>query len=315
MKKFNKFKNIILVPFYEDKESLEFLLNDLQNTYKNNFYIFIIDDGSLNNKINEQNLKSSRVNGSILRLKRNVGHQKAIAIGIRHIAQDILANQKIIIMDCDGEDIPSTSNILLDKINNEDIDIVVAKRNKRKETLLFKSFYLVYKFIFMSLTGRTIDFGNYMAMKKDALVRLSLMPELSTHLAATVVASKLKVKKVSINRGARYAGKSKMNFFSLVLHGFKALMVFTEEVLVRVGIICVIIAAFAGISSIIAIVLKLFGFSSPGWFSIALGILLLIMIQTGTLALTLLISVGKNNDHNIDVIKNSADMVEEIFET
>ena len=315
MKNFNKFENVILVPFYEDKASLEFLLDDLKVIYKNNFYIFIVDDGSLNHKLNEENLQNSKINGSILRLKRNVGHQKAIAIGIRHIAQDILDNQKIIIMDCDGEDLPKTSSVLLDQINDESIDIVVAKRKKRKETFVFKSFYLVYKIIFLFLTGRTIDFGNYMVLKKTALIRLSLMPELSTHIAATVVASKLRIKKIPLNRGARYAGKSKMNFFSLVLHGFRALMVFTEEVLVRVGIICIIIAAFSGISSIIAITLKLLGFSSPGWFSIALGILLLIMIQTGTLALTLLISVGKNNDENIDVIKSSADMVEEIFET
>ena len=60
---------------------------------------FWLSSWALNNKINEQNLKSSKINGSILRLKRNVGHQRAIAIGIRHIAQDILANQKIIIMD------------------------------------------------------------------------------------------------------------------------------------------------------------------------------------------------------------------------
>lgn len=315
MKKFNKYKNIFLVPFYEDKASLEFLLDDLKSIYKNSFYIFIIDDGSLKYKINEQNLKKSKVSGSILRLKRNVGHQKAIAIGIRHIAKYILENQKIIIMDCDGEDLVNTSNILLNEINDNQVDIVVAKRQKRNETLLFKSFYLVYKLIFLFLTGRTIDFGNYMVLKKNALVRLSLMPELSTHLAATVVASKLRIKKIPLNRGIRYAGTSKMNFFSLILHGFRALMVFNEEVLVRVGIICIIIAAFSGISSIIAIILKLLGFSSPGWFSIALGILLLIMIQTGTLALTLLISVGKNNDQNIDVIKNSADMVEEIFET
>jgi hypothetical protein len=34
-----------------------------------------------------------------------------------------------------------------------------------------------------------------------------------------------------------------------------------------------------------AVVLKLVGFSTPGWFSVALGILVLILFQTGALAL------------------------------
>jgi hypothetical protein len=141
------------------------------------------------------------------------------------------------------------------------------------------------------------------------------MPELSTHIAATTIASKLRIKKILINRSTRYAGKSKMNFFSLVLHGFRALMVFTEEVLVRVGITCIIIAFFSAIGSIIAITLKLFGFSSPGWFSIALGILLLIMLQTGALALSLLISAGKNIGENRINIRDNSDLVDKIFES
>ena len=177
----------------------------------------------------------------------------------------------------------------------------------------FKLFYL-FKLHFFILTGRKIDFGNFLVLKKYSISRLILMPQLTTHLAATVISSGLRIKRIPINRGQRYAGESKMNFFSLTLHGFRALMVFTEEVLVRVGTVCILIAIIAAIFSIIVVVLKIIGFSSPGWFSIALGILLLIMLQTGAISLSLLISAGKNENRNSSSRKYDDNLVEKIFE-
>lgn len=69
-------------------------------------------------------------------------------------------------------------------------------------------------------------------------------------------------------------------------------MVFAEDVLVRVGIACVLIATLAVIGMIVAIMLKLLGYSTPGWFSVALGILVLMFLQTGALALMTLMLTG-----------------------
>jgi hypothetical protein len=41
-----------------------------------------------------------------------------------------------------------------------------------------------------------------------------------------------------------------------------------------------------------AVVLKVIGFATPGWFSVALGIMLLIFMQTGTLVLVTLMLTG-----------------------
>ena len=314
MKSIKDFKTIIIVPFYEDETSLNFLLQDLQKTFNNKFYIMVVDDGSINCKITDQTLKLLNAKGCVIKLKRNVGHQQAIAIGIKYISQYVTSNQTIIVMDSDGEDLPKSAKILSDEISKEEVDIVVAKRDKRTETFSFKIFYSIYKFIFYFLTGRVIDFGNFIALKKPAILRLSSMPELSIHIAASVISSKMNIKKVPINRGKRYANESKMNFVSLTLHGFRALMVFTEEVLVRVCLIYILVATLAAIGSIMAIALKIFGFSSPGWFSIALGILLLIMLQTGALALSLLISAGKSIEKQDTVESNKMNLVDKIFE-
>ena len=131
----------------------------------------------------------------------------------------------------------------------------------------------VYKRFFSLMTGRAISFGNFMALKAHAVKRLVVMQELSIHVAGAVLASKLRTGVCSLDRGPRYAGQSKMNFVGLALHGFKGLMVFAEDVLVRVGIACALIASLSVIGAGAAVVLKLLGFSTPGWFSVALGIL------------------------------------------
>jgi heme exporter protein D len=69
-------------------------------------------------------------------------------------------------------------------------------------------------------------------------------------------------------------------------------MIFAEDVLVRVGIACAVIATLSVLSASLAIFLKLLGYASPGWFSVALGILVLIFLQTGALSLMTLMLTG-----------------------
>jgi len=111
-------------------------------------------------------------------------------------------------------------------------------------------------------------------------------------VAGCVLASKLRVATRALDRGPRYAGQSKMNFVGLALHGFRALMVFADDVLVRVGIACSGVAVLSLVGSAVAIMLKLLGFATPGWFSVALGILLLMFLQTGAITLMTLMLAG-----------------------
>ena len=131
-----------------------------------------------------------------------------------------------------------------------------------------------------------------MALNPEAVKRLAAMHEIWPHVAGSVLASKLRLVVVPIDRGARYAGQSKMKFVGLALHGFKALMVFAEDVLMRVGLACIFISVFAVLGALLAIVLKLIGFATPGWFSVALGVLFLVFLQTAALTLITLMLSG-----------------------
>jgi glycosyltransferase involved in cell wall biosynthesis len=287
-----EYKLIVITPIYEDVEASSRLFKELKAQFNKEIFLVSVDDGSIMQPLEIKSLKNANIDGVILKLKRNVGHQKAIAIALGYVSDKINAKQLVVVMDSDGEDLPSTIPTLIDLLKVGDADVVVAERKSRVETLKFKLFYEIYKRIFKALTGRAISFGNFMAMNRDAVLRLATMQELSIHLAATVLASKLRTKTYALHRGPRYAGQSKMNFVGLVLHGFKALMVFAEDVLVRVGITSAVIASLALIAVITTILLKIIGYSTPGWFSIALGILVLILMQMGAVALMTLMLLG-----------------------
>lgn len=283
---------VVITPVYEDAEVASILFKELAGIYENNVYVIAVDDGSINRPLDIDSLTAVDLKGVVIKLKRNVGHQRAIAIGLNYVADHLPQAEAVVVMDSDGEDIPKTIQKLLTHLSLPDTDVVVAQRKRRVETFQFRAFYFIYKLVFQLLTGRKISFGNFMALKPMAVKRIAAMQELWTHVAGCILTSKLRVSLCPLDRGSRYAGKSKMNFVGLALHGFRGLMVFTEDVLVRVGIACALLAGLSVIGGGTAIILKVIGYATPGWFSISLGILLLVFLQTGALALMTLMLTG-----------------------
>jgi glycosyltransferase involved in cell wall biosynthesis len=281
---------IIVTPVYEDRVAARRLMLELAAVLPPGSRIIAVDDGSVREPISAADIGEAGLQGEVIRLRRNVGHQRAIAIGLSYAAE--LPAQDVLVMDSDGEDLPSSIALMAGELRDPEVDLVVARRKNRVESLSFRAFYVVYKLLFKLATGRVIDFGNFMLMKPQALARLVAMQELWLHVAGCALTSKLRLRACALDRGPRYAGKSKMNFVGLALHGFKALMVFAEDVLVRVGIACALVAALSVVGVVVAIVLKSIGFATPGWFSVALGIMLLVFMQTGTLTLMTLMLTG-----------------------
>jgi len=304
---------IVVTPVYEDIEASSLLFKEIADQFSDQVYIVAVDDGSVTQPLTVGGFESAGIEGVVVKLRRNVGHQRAISIGLGYAAEHMDTNQLVVVMDSDGEDLPSTIPQLLHALNSVDTDVAVAQRKSRVETLRFKAFYLVYKWLFVLMTGRTISFGNFMALKSSAVKRLVSMQELSTHVAAAVLASRLRTEKCSLDRGPRYAGQSKMNFVGLVLHGFKGLMVFAEDVLVRVGIMSVLIASLSVFLSTMAVLLKVLGFSTPGWFSVALGILVLMLLQTSALALMTLMLTGVFRSGTLVGKQNYRDYIDKII--
>ncbi|RZL91186.1 MAG: glycosyltransferase [Variovorax sp.] len=305
---------VVVTPVFEDVQAATRLFQELAATFGNHVHVVAIDDGSVRQPIDAKAMRTAGLVGTVIRLRRNIGHQRAIAVGLSYVAEHMPNSPHVVVMDSDGEDLPGSIPDLLERLKAEDVDLVVAQRRTRVETLRFKTFYAVYKRLFKLLTGRNLSFGNFMALKPTAIKRLTAMHELWTHVASCVLASRLRIAICALDRGPRYAGKSKMNFVGLALHGFRGVMVFAEDVLVRVGIASALIGSLTIVGGLASIVLKISGFATPGWFSVALGVLLIVFLQTGTLALMSLMLTGVSKSgapalsdyvHAIDFIEHS----------
>lgn len=306
-------RKIVVMPVYEDLEASSKLFVELARTQGPDTYVVAVDDGSVRQPLPISAIEASGLEGVVIRLRRNVGHQRAIAIGLGYVAEHFDGNDIVVVMDSDGEDMPESITELVAGLESADVDVVVASRRSRVESLKFKSFYIVYKLLFSLLSGRQISFGNFMAAKMPAVRRLASMQELWIHVAACVLGSKLRVQTCALDRGPRYAGRSKMNFVGLALHGFRALMVFAEDVLVRVGIACTMVAALSIIGGIVATGLKMLGFASQGWFSLAFGILVLVFLQTAALTLIILMLSGMMRGGGVMSVGSYREFIDEVL--
>ena len=131
--------HIIITPCYNDWKSLNKLISKLdkiKKTIKGTLDIFIINDHSstkINVKKKYKNIKSI----NLLNLKRNVGSQKAIFIGLQYIKKKRI-NSTITIMDSDGEDDPGKVAKLINLSEKNKKHIIIAERSKRTENVFYK---------------------------------------------------------------------------------------------------------------------------------------------------------------------------------
>lgn len=240
----------------------------------------------------------------IVRLALNLGHQRAIAVGLSALA-DSPDFDAVLVMDGDGEDRPSDIPALLAAGSAHPEAIILAGRARRSEPAAFRIWYRVYQLIFHLLTGQTIRFGNFSLLPMRAVRRLVYMPELWNHLAASIMRSRLPHIEVPTDRGYRFAGESHMNLVALIIHGLSALSVQTDMIFVRVLLAAVAIAVVDGIGIAIVTAIR-FGtdLAIPGWATTAVGDLLIILLLTlvVVVAATLTMLAGRSHRPIVPIV-------------
>lgn len=298
--------NVIVTPYFEDLAAESFC-TELAKSVSTDDYVIIVDDGSIEIPFNPDFFNSSGLKGEIVRLARNVGHQTAITCGIK-VALENINFKSLVVLDSDGEDRPEDISLLVSELHGhqKEVDAAVATRKSRIESKSFKIFYRVYQSFFRLLVGKNIQFGNFMALSPQAAQRLANYHETPMHVAASLINSRLRIKSVSIHRGARYAGSSRMNIVSLTLHGLRSIMVFSETVLVRITLFCALFAGLIVATMILMVIIKLAGLAIPGWFSTVGGILILLLVQVAIMSLVVLLSAGNLKANPTSVFDHQA---------
>ena len=225
----------ILIPIYNDWQSVFKLLENIDSETKgleDEASVIIVNDASTEQKpeinINLNNIKSVQV----INMKENRGHARCYAAGLKYI------NEKedfdyVIPMDGDGEDRPEEIKLLIKKAKEYPDTVITANRVKRSEGFIFKSCYLIHKYLTYIFTGQSIKFGNYTCLPKFAADKMS--KEAATWSSFSGSLSKIAKERKSVPsiRGPRYFEPSKMNFFSLLKHSLSIIAVFKNTVLIR----------------------------------------------------------------------------------
>ena len=237
-------KIIILIPIFNDWESFNKLINEIDvniKDYKNiDFECILVNDASITGQpklIKPNNIKSLQ----ILNMKANRGHARCNAFGIRYIFKN-KEFDNIILMDGDGEDRPVEIKSLIEKIIQNPNISVVAKRVKRSEGPLFQFLYQIHKIITYIFTGKKINFGNYSCLIKKDVEKIYSDASLWSSYSGTIKKNLKEIGEIDSIRGLRYFGPSQMSLFKLLIHSFSIIAVFKYQVFLRSTFMIVILA-------------------------------------------------------------------------
>ena len=228
-------KYTILIPIYNDRESLTKLIKDINFEVKDltsQISIIVVNDASSQQIIDTyQNLENINTL-EIINMKENRGHTRCIASGLKYIFEKKEFDY-VIPMDGDGEDRPGEIKNFLQIAEQSKDQSIVGERTKRSESLFFKICYQLHKLLTLGFTGHSIKFGNFTCLSKSTIEKM--LNEKATWNSFSGSLKKVEKDLLSTPsiRGTRYFGPSKMSFFNLLKHSLSIISVFRKTVLIR----------------------------------------------------------------------------------
>ena len=276
---------LILLPMFNDWDAAGKLLPLIDKALAQSALragVIVVDDGSTEQAPPDFGVGPFQALApvEVLRLRRNLGHQRAIAVGLAFIERQVPCDA-VIVMDADGEDAPSDIPALVDRCRRERYErIVFAERSRRVEAAVFRVLYHAYRALHRLLTGNSVRVGNFSIIPRARLTGLVVVSELWNHYAAAVFRSRQPYVTVPTSRAARLVGRSQMSFVALVVHGLSAISVYGDLVFVRLIVFAVVLAVFSAVGLCVVIAIRLFTtLAIPGWATFTSGILVLVLLQ------------------------------------
>jgi hypothetical protein len=238
-------------------------------------FVVVDDTGGLDPEMGRLTQEDVRV----IRPPFNLGHQRAIVYGLRTIAREMRADDLVVTLDADGEDRPVDLPRLLEPLlaeGSSDRAVALAWRTKRRESMGFRTGYVFFKLLFWFLSGVRVRTGNYAAYRGWLVKNVLRHPHFDLCYSTSLISLNLEVVYVPCPRGVRYAGRSRMNFGRLIMHGIRMMMPFLDRISIRALI--ALTMALAGFVALLIVVVAIRVFTTlaiPGWasFLVMMGLL------------------------------------------
>ena len=256
-------KYVILIPIYNDRESLKLLVENINSQIKDlnhEVSLVVINDASSQQIIDTYPNIESISSFEIINMKENRGHARCIASGLKYIFEK-KDFDFIIPMDGDGEDRPEEIKNFIKLSKESGEKSITGERFKRSEGLFFQLFYRFHKFLTLAFTGKSIKFGNFTCLSKSTVKKL--IEEKATWNSFSGSLKKIEKDLISIPsiRGKRYFGPSQMSFFNLLKHSLSIISVFRKTVLIRSALFIIfyilLVKSYASVITSLPLVLLL----------------------------------------------------------
>jgi len=273
----------VVIPIYNEEENIMELYKRLTTVMEKlgTYEIIIVDDGSKDNGWNIiKNLhgKDARIKG--ISFSRNFGHHIAVLAGIDHCTGNLT-----ILMDGDLQDQPEEIPKLIAKAQ-EGYDIVQGISPQRHSNPLQNLFSKLFSMIFIRIS--TVDpktrIGLFKCIKRPVVDAMKELPERTIFLGGMLSYIGYAMSYAPVQRGIRYAGRSKYNFLKRVSLAMNAVISFSERPLIYIFRLGMLVFFFSILMFLFAVSKKIF-YNIPiiGWTSLFAAI----FFSTGLITLSL----------------------------
>ncbi|SCW36721.1 Glycosyltransferase involved in cell wall bisynthesis [Ruminococcaceae bacterium YRB3002] len=284
----------LIVPCYNEEQSLPYLyeaLCDLRGSEEKNgkaFEFIFVNDGSRDNTAGV--IKGFAAGDKDVRyifFSRNFGKEAAMYAGLEASRGEYVA-----ILDADMQDPPSLIPEMIRALDNDECDIIAARRVTRKGEPVIRSFFarmfykIINRMIEVEIADGARDFRLMRRIVVDAILRLSEKQRFSKGIFAWVGFRTKWIEHVNVER---VAGETKWSFWKLFKYAIDGIVAFTTAPL-RLATIAGFASAFAAFLYMIyyfirAVILRIYD-TVPGYPSLLCFILFiggLILMALGVL--------------------------------
>ncbi|MDE0684813.1 MAG: glycosyltransferase family 2 protein [Candidatus Poribacteria bacterium] len=207
----------IVIPAYNEAESLPVLLAQLQDVVKTHAYhraeVIVINDGSTDGTTEVLDaLLETQTYPFLLRVihfRHNQGKAEALMTGFAATIGNI-----VITMDADLQDDPSEIPKLLETLNNENYDVVSGWKYPRKDPLEKRVFSFFFNRITAFFTGVKLHDMNcgFKAYRAEVVKELHLYGDQHRYIPILAHQAGYKVGEVKVRHHPRRFGVSKYGF-------------------------------------------------------------------------------------------------------
>ncbi len=200
----------IVIPIYNEEESLPFLVNQLLEVLQpmdETFELVLVNDGSSDNSaevIRQLSFEIPELVGVLLR--KNYGQTAAMAAGF-----DISSGEIVVTLDGDLQNDPADIPLLVNKVR-DGFDLVSGWRYRRQDAAISRKLpSKIANRLIGKVTGvRLNDYGcSLKAYRKEVLTDMRLYGELHRFLPVLANIEGARITEVKVNHRARQFGASK----------------------------------------------------------------------------------------------------------